>query len=100
LLRGVGNFVNKNQDLVGNLVSGVGQGLLSGSEADADADLLRERYRLAGSNYADTDPGAGYRDIAPGTSRQTPTERFDPKTYGSFQYQYDPSVGRIVRVPV
>jgi hypothetical protein len=90
-----GGWLERNQDLAGGLIRGAGQGLMSGADADADIDYLRERHRLSGSNYAGTDPGARYRDIAPGTSTQTPADR-----YGSWEYVFDPKQGRIVRAPV
>lgn len=90
-----GGWLQRNQDLVGNVISGVGSGLLAGSEED----YLRERFRLTAANYAGTDPGRNYRDVAPVTSGQ-PTNRFDPSAYGSFEYQYDPAQGRIIKVPV
>ncbi len=67
----------------------------AGSEAEDMKELERERHRLISSNYAGTDPGAKYRDIAPGQGTG-----FDPTRYGSFEYQYDPKVGRIVKMPV
>ncbi len=99
LLRGVGSFIKDNPEIAGGIITGIGQGLLSGSEADAEKDLLRARHRLISSKYEGSDPGATYRGLAPGTSGQSPTERFDPRSYGSFEYQYDPKAGRIVKVP-
>ncbi|MCH8134804.1 MAG: hypothetical protein IIB77_02360 [Proteobacteria bacterium] len=125
-----GGWLERNQDLAGNVIAGVGSGLLAGSAADADRDYLREKFRLTGENYAGTDPGRNYRDLARGTARQpstlprpTPalppppgsavqpgsvprggldrgTERYDPRDFGSFEYQYSPKEGRIIKVPV
>ena len=86
-LKGIGGFIKDNPEIVGSVISGVGQGLL----ADADASLLRERY----ANYAGTDPSQTYRSLAPGRKGEAIT-----RPYGGFEYQYDPSVGRIVRVPL
>ncbi|KKK82875.1 hypothetical protein LCGC14_2799040, partial [marine sediment metagenome] len=44
LLRGIGSFIKDNPEISGGIITGIGQGLLSGSEADAEKDLLRERY--------------------------------------------------------
>lgn len=100
LLSSIGGFAKDNPEIVGGIVKGIGAGLMSGSEADAERDLLRERYRLVGENYSGSDPGTNYRGAAPGTSGQTPTERFDPNTYGAWEYVYAPAAGRIVRQPV
>jgi len=99
LLRGVGSFIKDNPEIAGGIITGIGQGLLSGSEADAEKDLLRERYRLTAANYEGSDPGATYRGFAPGTSGVSPTERFDSRNYGSWSYEYDPKQGKIVKVP-
>ena len=96
LLSRVGGFIKDNPEVSGGIIKGLGTGLF----AESDSDVLRTRHGLVSANYAGADPGANYRGAAPGTSGQTPTERFDPKVYGSFEYQYDPKVGRIVRVPV
>ncbi len=95
LLSRAGNFIRSNPELVGNIMKGVGAGLSAGAEADAERDLLRERQRLISRNYRGVDPGRNYREASPGRSTQSPTERF-----GSFEYQYNPSSGRIERVPV
>ena len=92
---GKGGWIERNPEIAGGIISGIGQGLLSPEE-----DYLRERQRLISANYAGTDPGRNFRDLAPGTSGQSPTERFDPRTYGSWEYVYDPKQGRIVRTPV
>lgn len=102
LLSKVGGWVERNQTLVGNTVSGLGQGLLSGASADAEKDLLNERYHKIEQNYAGTNPSSGYRGLAPGQSGQSPTERFTPGYYaaGRYEFRYSPQSGRIERVPV
>lgn len=102
LLSKVGGWVERNQTLVGNTVSGLGQGLLSGASADAEKDLLKERYRRIEGNYAGTNPSGGYRSLAPGEGGKSPTERFTPGYYaaGRYEFRYSPQSGRIERVPV
>lgn len=100
LLSGIGKFAKDNPEITAGLVQGVGTGLLSGAQADAERDMLRERYDQVRANYRGADPGSRYRDVAPGESNQTPTERFDPRSYGSYEYQYNARTGRIERVPV
>jgi hypothetical protein len=92
-----GGWLERNQTLAGNVISGVGQGLMAGSEADAERDLLREKYKLQGRNYQGANPNKGYRQMARGNG-VAPSERFD--TRFGYEYKYDPQQGRIVRVPI
>lgn len=98
LLSRAGRFLKDNPELTGNIVKGVGTGLLAGAEADAQRDLMRARYDRVAENY-ETDPGRRFRDAAPG-SGETPIRRFDPSRYGSFRYEYNTGTGRIERVPI
>jgi hypothetical protein len=93
-----GGWLERNQGLVGNVVSGLGQGLMAKGEAEGEIDVLREKNRLTGQNYTGVDPGAGFRPVAPGASGQSPMQRFDPSSYGQFEYQYNPQSGRIEKV--
>jgi len=97
---GKGGWIERNPELAGGLIKGVGQGLLSGAAGDDELAYLREQQRLRGANYEGTDPGQNYQTAAPSVGGQAPTDRFNPKSYGSFEYQFDPTVGRIVRVSV
>lgn len=90
-----GGWVERNQKLVGGMVQGVGQGLMMSGEADA----ARDRWKQIAGSYQGIDPSAGYRQLAAVNHGITPTQRFDHNTYGSFEFQYDPKQGRIVRVP-
>lgn len=99
-LFGPNGWVERNQKLVGGAIQGVGQGLMGAAQAEGEMDLLRERHNLRASNYQGVNPGAGYTQANPGGSGQSPTQRFDPKTYGDWEYQYNPQTGRIERVPV
>ena len=94
LFRGVGKFVKANPEITGSVISSVGQGLLSNQAIDAERDLLRERY----AHYSGTDPGRTYRSLA-APSQPPSSARISPE-YGSWEYVYDPQVGRIVRAPV
>lgn len=97
LLR-TGGWIERNQGLVGNLVSGVGQGIMAREAASSESDALRERQNIINENYAGVDPSAGFRPLARGTSGRSPMERFDPNSYGAYEYQYNPQSGRIERV--
>lgn len=92
-----GGWLERNPEIVGGAVKGVGQGLMAGAQGDADIDFLRERQRLTAANYAGTDPGRNYRDLA---GSQPQKDRYDPSSYGSWEYQYDAGQGRIIKVPV
>ena len=100
LARNVGGWFNDNPVVGGNIINGIGQGLMAGSTADSYRDLQREKFANTAGNYAGTDPGRNFRDMAPPQSTTPRQDRFEPRSYGSFEYQYDPSQGRIVRVPV
>lgn len=93
-----GGWLERNQTLAGNVIKGVGTGLLSGSAADSERDLIRERQKLISDNYAGADPGASYRTATPGNG-QAPAQRFDRNYYGSWEYRYVPESGRIEKVP-
>jgi len=67
---------------------------MAGAAGDAEIDFIRERQNLRNKNYAGTDPGANFNDLAPGRN-----DRYDPRSYGSWEYQYDPVQGRIIKVP-
>lgn len=97
LLSGIGGFVKENPELVGNIMKGVGGAMTAG---EADKEYLRERQRITDANYGNADPGARFRDLAPGTSGNTPGARFGPGYYSGFEYVYDRQQGRIVRQPV
>lgn len=91
-------WLERNQALAGNVISGLGQGLMARGQADSDIAAIREKHKLTSQNYNGTDPGVGFRDMAPGTAGQNPSQRFDPASYGAFDFQYNPATGRIERV--
>lgn len=100
-LSSLGKWAGENQTLVGTAVSGIGQGLLTKASADGEADAVREKYKQVRANYDGVDPGAGYRSASrPSEGAVTPTERFGPANYGSFEFQFNPKSGRIERVPI
>lgn len=100
MLSRAGQFFRNNKDLVGQAVAGLGQGIGAGADADAEMDLLREQHNLRSSNYAGVDPGRGYGGMRPTTGGQRPMDRFDPRVYGDWMYEYNPQTGRIERVPI
>lgn len=100
-----GGWLERNQGFAGDVVKGLGVGMMAGAAGDAETAYLREKFRLTRENYAGTDPGRNYRSLAPQgagapPSGRPPANRFDPSTYGSFEYEYDPAQGKIVKVPV
>jgi hypothetical protein len=99
-LLGKGGWIERNGTLAGNVIGGLGQGLMGAAEADAIRQGQKDRFAQIEKNYGDVDPGAYYTQAAPGESQQSPTERFDPSTYGQWEYKYDAKQGRIVRAPV
>lgn len=100
LLGKAGTFVRNNRDIIGSVLEGVGNSMADERGYDAQRDLLRERAALTAANYNGTNPGRTYRGLAPGQSTVPAADRYDPNTYGGWQYEYDPRVGKIVRVPV
>ena len=101
---GLSGILSNNQQLIGQTLAGLGSGLLQGSEAkDAGKYMLKrdkaERDAIA-ANYGTGTSGILTSQGAPvdNTKRPTPTERFDPRSYGG-QYVFDETLGRIVFVP-
>jgi hypothetical protein len=94
----VGAFLSKNKDLIGNVIGGVGAAIGADRDAKAQRDLMRERVALTSANYKGAKPSGTFRGLAPGTSGQSPSARFEK--YDNYEYRYDPAQGRIVRAPV
>ena len=97
----VGGFVKNNPEISALAISSIGQGLLSDAQLKAERDLFRERY----GHYSGTDPGRNFRSLAdPSQSGSAPNQQSSSaviaREYGGFEYQYDPRVGRIIRVPL
>lgn len=99
-----GGWLERNQGLAGHVIGGLGQGLMASGEADA----TEEAYRLAierdererdyiRRNYGSGDV-RGYRSFRAPTGNPTPPQRYDAPVY-DFEYAYDPTQGRIVKVP-
>lgn len=95
-----GGWLERNQELVGGAAKGLGQGMLADAEQDAARKLQREKYNRIAQNYEGTDPGRDFGNLAGARSGQSPSERFDERIYGEFEYQYNPKSGRIERVPM
>lgn len=101
-----GGWLERNQGMVGNLVSGVGRGLLAGeserSAARAQQEADQRRFDFIDSRWSGSDAGlitpeqvAANRAQDP--QRPTPAQRFDPRNAGGM-WQYDRNLGRIVYV--
>lgn len=98
-----GGWLERNQNLVGHAVKGLGGGLLGmaqGDDAVEAGELALERDE-AERDYIRGNYGSGnvpgYRVLA-STNNPSPAQRFDPQTYNG-RYQYDPKSGQIVFVP-
>lgn len=96
----VGSFLNKNKDVVGSVLQGVGQGLALDAENKAQQDLLQKKHDLIAGNYQGASPSTTFRGLAPNTGGQSPDQRFGRSTAGAggWRYEYDPSQGKIVKV--
>lgn len=101
-LFGKGGWLERNQELAGGILKGVGQGLLGQATAEAEAKaamkLARERHNMAAGNY-DTSGASWVRSPGrPGDpGAQTPEQRWGSAF--NFEYAYDRQQGRIVRRP-
>ena len=94
---GKDGWLQNNQTLAGTAIQGLGMGMSANAEAEGNMAYLQKKQDLVSANYNGTDPGQNYRKLAGVESRQ---DRYDPRTYGSWEYQYDPEQGRIIKVPV
>lgn len=92
-------WLERNQTLAGGAIQGIGMGLSANAAYEGEEALLQKRQDIISANYAGADPGANFRKLSPGgpAPRQ---DRYDPRSYGSWEYQYDPEQGRIIKVPV
>ena len=105
-IMGQGGWLERNGELAGSLIKGVGGGLMEGQAAkdreDADLAIIRERYALNAANYGDAGMGLmdgsdmGYMGGQAG--RPGPTDAFNPALYGG-EYAYNPATGKIEFVP-
>ncbi len=107
LLSGVGKFITDNQTLVGSAISGLGAGIGSFAQADADVEAakilsdqdVQRRAEIAG-NFGTGGGGGLLSSVAPdATPRPTPTQQFNPatrlsKTQGQ-RWRYNPESGQI-----
>lgn len=96
-----GGWLERNQGLVGNTLTGLGKGLLA-ADGDAQLKALQQRAELVKANYGT--PRAGLlttANSAPAAGQQpgmTPQQRFSAAGVQG-QYVYDPATGRYVLVP-
>jgi hypothetical protein len=94
-LLGQGGWIERNGQLVGQTVSGIGQGLLrAGAMSDGEARLraYQEQNAAITNNYR-----SDGRGLLSGQAPQTPQGAAAPPQAG--QYVFDPSTGRYVFVP-
>jgi len=94
---GKDGWLQNNQTLAGGAIQGIGMGMAANAEVEGNLEYLQKRQDLISANYEGVDPGRNYRKLAGSSSRQ---DRYDPRSYGSWEYQYDPAQGRIIKVPV
>jgi hypothetical protein len=90
--------------VIGQVIAGVGSGIGQATAvkdaakaAQAERDAISSNYGVTNGTYS----GGGLlrtSSLSDGSNRPTPTQRFDPRTYGG-QYQYDQTQGRVVFVP-
>lgn len=95
---GEGSWLERNQALVGNVVGGIGEGLMTSASADAELDMMRERSNEIRRNYEGVEPGANYRTLSAEGSGVTPSQRFGQRL--RYQFQYNPQSQRIERVEI
>lgn len=96
---GQNGWLERNPIIAGTLIQGLGSGIMAATKPD-DADqtikIERERQRRIDASYRGVSPGNYYSPITRATEGPTPMQRFAP---ADFDFEYDPSVGRIVRKP-
>lgn len=93
-----GGWLERNQDLAGNVIKGLGQGLVASSDADALAERDKFRQKMIQQNYEGIDPGRNYIQAAPNPMAQRPGEKYDQRVFTDYEYRYNPEKGRIERV--
>jgi hypothetical protein len=92
---GQGGWIERNQGLVGNMVSGLGQGLMGSGEADAMAKARAEEWnRIAGSYSVGPEAHIGDWE-GDETKRPTPNQVYRRTNRFSGRYEYNPREGRI-----
>ena len=99
-----GGWLERNQGLVGNTLTGLGKGLLAADAGDAQVKAMKERADIIRSNYGGARTGllTAASNTQAATGQQpgmTPQQRFSVAGVQG-QYVYDPATGRYVLVPV
>jgi hypothetical protein len=89
---GKDGIISNNQTVAGYAIQGIGGAMQGNAATEAQQAFADQRA----ANYEGTDPGRNYRKLAGSESR----DRYDPRSYGSWEYQYDAAQGRIIKVPV
>lgn len=94
-----GGWLERNGELVGGLLKGVGEGWVRSGEADEEGKsqikILRERNRQIADNYRGQGNGLlrdGDTDYIPGLGPTSPSLPF------AYEYVYNPESGRIEKV--
>lgn len=92
----IGSFLSNNRDIIGSVLTGIGEQIVS---TNAQENLLREQRELISANYRGADPGKAYKPAAQNTQTQKPHERFAPlkPSGGGYQLRFDPDKGKVVR---
>lgn len=91
---GIGSiFRGMDPMMKGQLISGIGQGLLANEQLKAQRRAQREERDRIEASYANMDDSL-FRLGAPSNTGQDPNSRFNAPVYG--KVQYDPQTGRII----
>jgi hypothetical protein len=90
----VGGFLQANRDIIGSVLAGVGESMLTSS---AQENLLERQHELISANYAGTNPGRAFRGAAQNTQSTRPSERFGRSQAGGYGLRYNSQNGRMER---
>jgi hypothetical protein len=95
-----GGWLERNQSLTGNVVSGLGKGLLTANQGDAYAQAREREYQMIAGNYAGAGRGLLTGASAPSPDQPpagpTPAQRFGTPPSGAGQWVYDKAKNRFV----
>lgn len=98
-----GGWLERNQGLVGNTLTGLGKGLLAADAGDAQVKAMKERADIIRANYGGQRTGlltasSNTQATAGQQPGMAPQQRFSAAGVQG-QYVYDPATGRYVLVP-
>jgi hypothetical protein len=100
-----GGWVERNQDLAGGVIKGVGEGLVRGLTAQDQSEAYAERWRQMGDNYRSpsvrglASGGSGYEPAYDASRNPTVAQKFDRAAF-PYRYAFNASTGRVERVPI